>query len=54
MIDLLDEYIAALPPDDSRPSGEQVVNSLKELEETERQIRDGKHNPYYGVLIAVT
>lgn len=36
MIELLDEYIAALPPDENRPTGEQVINTLKELEETER------------------
>ncbi len=36
MLELLDEYIAALPPDEKRPTGEQVINTLKELEETER------------------
>ena len=28
MIQLLDEYIAALPPDENRPSGEQIIDTL--------------------------
>ena len=28
MIQLLDEYIAALPPDENRPSGEQMIDTL--------------------------
>jgi len=28
MIDLLNEYIAALPLDENRPSGKQVIDSL--------------------------
>ena len=54
MIDLLNEYIASLDPDPNRRTGEQVIASVKELEEEERRTRDGKYNPYFGVLVAVT
>ena len=54
MIDLLDEYIASLDPDPKRKTGEQVIASVKELEEEERRTRDGKYNPYFGVLVSVT
>ena len=54
MIDLLDEYIASLDPDPKRKTGEQVIASVKELEEEERRTRDGRYNPYFGVLVSVT
>jgi hypothetical protein len=46
MIELLDEYIASLPPDVNRPSGEEVIRSLKEME------KQGS-NPYFSVIESV-
>ncbi len=35
MIELLNEYIASLPPDENRPSGEEVLEALQEVEDKE-------------------
>lgn len=35
MIELLNEYIASLPPDKSRPTGEEVLEALQEVEDKE-------------------
>ncbi len=43
---LLDRFIASLPPDVDRPSGEEVIRSLKEME------KQGS-NPYFSVIESV-
>ena len=32
MMTLLDRFIASLPPDQNRPSGEEMIRSLKDME----------------------
>ena len=46
MMTLLNRFIASLPPDESRLTGKQVVDSLKEMEEQ-------GSNPYFSVIESV-
>ena len=46
MMTLLNRYISQLPEDESRPTGKQVVDSLRDLEEK-------VSNPYYSLLVGI-
>lgn len=55
MMTLLNRYISQLPEDKSRPTGKQVVNSLRKLEKQEMNKADGREfNPYYSLLLSIT
>lgn len=47
MMTLLNRYISQLPEDESRPTGKQVTDSLRDLE---GQVS----NPYYSLLLSIT
>ena len=47
MMTLLNRYISQLPEDEDRPTGKQVADSLRDLEEK-------VSNPYYSLLLSIT